>query len=50
MNMVAVGRVVLTRREHIIALEARGEVCWGSRFAILTKFVTSSRISRTFPS
>ena len=24
MNMVAVGRVVLTRREHIIALEARG--------------------------
>jgi len=24
MNMVAIGRVVLTRREHIIALEARG--------------------------
>ena len=24
MNMVAVGRVVLTRREHIIALEAKG--------------------------
>ena len=29
MNMVAVGRVVLTRREHIIALEARGS--FGSR-------------------
>jgi DNA end-binding protein Ku len=24
MNMVAIGRVVLTRREHVIALEARG--------------------------
>src|SRR5262249_32864719 len=24
MNMVALGRVVLTRREHVIALEARG--------------------------
>jgi hypothetical protein len=24
MNMVAIGRVVLTRREHIIALESRG--------------------------
>jgi DNA end-binding protein Ku len=24
MNMVAIGRVVLTRREHIIALEAGG--------------------------
>ena len=24
MNMVALGRVVLTRREHVIALETRG--------------------------
>ena len=29
MNMVAIGRVVLTRREHIIALEARGRGSWG---------------------
>jgi non-homologous end joining protein Ku len=31
MNMVALGRVVLTRREHVIALETRGQGvghCW----------------------
>ena len=50
MNMVAVGRVVLTRREHIIALEARGRGLLGLTLRILTKFATSKRISRTFPS
>jgi DNA end-binding protein Ku len=44
MNMVAIGRVVLTRREHIIALEARG-----SRCVIPTKFAMNSRTLKTFP-
>jgi DNA end-binding protein Ku len=50
MNMVAVGRVVLTRREHIIALEARGRGLLGLTLRYPTKFATSRRISRTFPS
>ena len=50
MNMVAVGRVVLTRREHIIALEAdEGEVWWDLPCAIPTKFAMKQPISRTFP-
>jgi len=28
MNMVALGRVVLTRGEHVIALEPRIAACW----------------------
>ena len=34
MDMVAVGRVVLTRREHIIALEARGRGLLGLTAAV----------------
>ena len=48
MNMVAIARVVLTRREHIIALEARGRGLLGLTL-IPTKFATNSRISKTFP-
>ena len=32
MNMVALGRVVLTRREHVIALETRGRGLFGMTF------------------
>ena len=34
MNMVAIGRVVLTRREHIIALEFEGTRSGGLDFAL----------------
>ena len=47
LNMVAVGRVVLARREHVIALEPKGAGSSAQRFVILTRFGTRSRISRT---
>ena len=45
MNMVAVGRVVLTRREHIIALEARGRGLLGLTLALSLR---SSRRTAVF--
>ena len=48
-GMVAIGKVVFTSREHIIALEARGKGCWASRCAIRTRFGRRTNISTTFP-
>jgi Ku protein len=47
LDMVAIGRVVLARREHVIALEPKGAGSSAQRFVILTRFGTRSRISRT---
>ena len=47
LNMVALGRVVLTRREHVIALEPRGRGLLGMTLGIPMKFETNSRTSRT---
>ena len=49
MNMVAIGRVVLTRREHIIAPEARGRGLLGLTLRYPYEFATNSPISRIFP-
>ena len=49
MNMVAIGRVVLTRREHVIALEPRTRTCGIDPTGILTKSETKNRTSKTFP-
>ena len=45
--MIALGRVVLTRREHVIALEPRGRGLLGILFGIPMKFGTNSRTSKT---
>jgi DNA end-binding protein Ku len=50
LNMVAVGRVVLARREHVIALEPKGRGLVAQRFVIPTRFGKRSHISRTSPS
>ena len=52
MNMVAIGRVVLTRREHVIALEARGRglVFRVSRFGILRGKLLSLKLKPGQPS
>jgi DNA end-binding protein Ku len=47
LNMVALGRVVLTRREHVIALEPRGRGFWVLLSGIPTRFGTKRHTSRT---
>jgi DNA end-binding protein Ku len=47
LNMVALGRVVLTRREHVIALEPRGRGCWVLLSGIPTRYGTKRHTSRT---
>jgi len=49
MNMVALGRVELTRREHVIALEPRDRGLLGLTLRYLTKFVIKPSTSRTSP-
>ena len=48
MNMVAIGRVVLTSREHIIALEPLGKGWSAHCCAIPTKFAPRVNISTRF--
>jgi DNA end-binding protein Ku len=47
--MIAVGKVVFTSREHIIALEARGKGLVASRCAIPMRFGRKQSTSTTFP-
>ena len=49
MNVVAIGRVVLTRREHIIALEARGRGLLGLTLRYPYEVRDEQPYSRTFP-
>ena len=49
MNMVAVGRVVLTRREHIIALEAKGRGLLGLTLRYPYEVRDENRTLKTFP-
>ena len=44
-RVVALGRVVFTTREHVIAIEPRGRAPWASRSAIPTRSATRSSIS-----
>ena len=50
MNMVALGRVVLTRREHVIALEPRGRGLLGLTLRYPYEVREEHSTSRTFPS
>jgi DNA end-binding protein Ku len=45
MNMVAIGRVVLTSREHIIALEPLDKGLWGRSLDTPTKSETKKNTS-----
>ena len=47
-GMVALGRVVFTSREHVIALEPRGKGVMGMTCDILTKFATKRTTSAIF--
>ena len=49
MNMVAIGRVVLTSREHVIALEARGKGLMGTTAALSLRGARRERIFRRHP-
>ncbi len=49
-GMVAIGKVVFTSREHIIALEARGKGMLGITLRYPYEFGTKKSISTTFPS
>jgi Ku70/Ku80 beta-barrel domain len=46
-GMVALGRVVFTTREHVVAVERAAEACWASRSAIPTRFARKRIISVT---
>ena len=48
-GMVAIGTVMFTSREHIIALEARGRGLWVSRCDTHTKYEMKLSISMRFP-
>jgi DNA end-binding protein Ku len=48
-GMVAIGKVVFTSREHVIALEARGKGMLGVTLPIPTKYGTKQVISTTSP-
>ena len=50
MNMVALGRVVLTSREHVIALEPRGKGLMGTLLRYPYEVRAETDISKTFPS
>ena len=49
LNMVALGRVVLTRREHVIALEPKGRGLLGLTLRTPMRFAMKHRTSRTSP-
>ena len=47
--ILAIGKVMFTSREHIIALEDAARACSVSRCDILTRYGTKLTISTTFP-
>ena len=48
MKMVAIGRVVLTSREHVIAMEPRGKGIMGTLLRYPSRYAMSMNISTRY--